>query len=76
MLAVGPAALYSVTIALRKKFSATYFWKDCVRYNATVRSTFFGTGMLEWVASASYNSLIVFGGKLTLCLSLTYYILF
>lgn len=37
MLAIGPAILYSVTVALRKKFSASHFWKDCCRYNVTVR---------------------------------------
>jgi solute carrier family 27 fatty acid transporter 1/4 len=42
MLAVGPAALYGVTVALRKKFSATHFWSDCVRYRATVRPLFAG----------------------------------
>ena len=37
MLAIGPAILYSVTVALRKKFSASHFWKDCCRYDVTVR---------------------------------------
>lgn len=37
MLAMGPALLSGVTLVLRTKFSATNFWKDCVRYDCTVR---------------------------------------
>lgn len=37
MLAVGPAIMFGVTVALRRKFSVSHFWKDCCRYNVTVR---------------------------------------
>ena len=38
MLCCGPSFFIGCTIALRKKFSAKAYWKDCVRYNATVSS--------------------------------------
>jgi solute carrier family 27 fatty acid transporter 1/4 len=36
MLGVGSVVLFSVTMALRKKFSASNFWSDCIKYNCTV----------------------------------------
>ena len=36
MLCCGPSFFIGCTIALRKKFSAKAYWKDCVKYNATV----------------------------------------
>lgn len=36
MLALGPSFLKGVSIAMRSKFSASNFWKDCVRYHCTV----------------------------------------
>ena len=46
MLCCGPSFFIGCTIALRKKFSAKAYWKDCVKYNATVsthhiRNTYF-----------------------------------
>ena len=38
MLCCGPSFFIGCTIALRKKFSAKAYWKDCVKYNATVSS--------------------------------------
>lgn len=35
MVGVGNALIHGCTVALRKKFSATNFWKDCIKYNAT-----------------------------------------
>lgn len=36
MVGVGQTLLCGVTVALRRKFSATNFWKDCIKYNCTV----------------------------------------
>jgi len=37
MLALGPSFRYGISVTLRVKFSASNFWKDCVKYNCTVR---------------------------------------
>ena len=37
MLSIGPCFYAGVKVAMRNKFSANNFWKDCVKYNATVR---------------------------------------
>lgn len=34
--AVGQAIIYGTTVAIRNKFSASNFMKDCIKYNATV----------------------------------------
>lgn len=36
MLAAGQALAFGVTVALRRKFSATNYWTDCEKYNCTV----------------------------------------
>jgi solute carrier family 27 (fatty acid transporter), member 1/4 len=36
MVGVGSVLLRGVTMALRKRFSASQYWTDCIRYNATV----------------------------------------
>ena len=38
MLALGPSFCFGLCIALRVKFSASNYWKDCVKYNCTVRN--------------------------------------
>lgn len=35
MLGVGIVLLFGITMALRKKFSASNFWADCIRYKCT-----------------------------------------
>lgn len=35
MVGVGIVLLYGVSMALRKKFSASNFWTDCIKYNCT-----------------------------------------
>lgn len=35
-LGVGQALVGGLTVTLRKKFSGSNFWKDCIRYNCTV----------------------------------------
>lgn len=35
MLGVGIVLLFGVSMALRKKFSASNFWSDCIKYNCT-----------------------------------------
>lgn len=36
MLGAGVVLLFGCTMALRKKFSASNFWSDCIKYNCTV----------------------------------------
>lgn len=36
MLGVGQAILRGVSVVIRKKFSASNFWKDCAKYRCTV----------------------------------------
>ena len=36
MLGVGAVLVGGVTMALRKKFSASNFWSDCIKYECTV----------------------------------------
>lgn len=36
MIGVGQTLLRGITIVVRRKFSATNFWKDCKKYNCTV----------------------------------------
>ena len=36
ILGIGQCLLYGNTIALRRKFSASQFWNDCIRYHCTV----------------------------------------
>lgn len=37
IMGVGQCLLYGMTVVLRKKFSASRFWDDCVKHNCTVR---------------------------------------
>lgn len=36
VIGVGEVVLMGVTLVLRKKFSASNYWKDCAKYKATV----------------------------------------
>lgn len=36
IMGVGQCLLYGMTVVLRKKFSASRFWDDCVQYDCTV----------------------------------------
>ena len=38
IVGVGQCLIYGLTVVLRKKFSASRFWEDCVKYNCTVRT--------------------------------------
>lgn len=38
IMGVGQCVIYGLTVVLRKKFSASRFWDDCVKYNCTVGS--------------------------------------
>ena len=37
VLGVGQALINGCTVVIRKKFSASRFWDDCLKYNCTVR---------------------------------------
>ncbi|XP_055095283.1 long-chain fatty acid transport protein 1 isoform X3 [Symphalangus syndactylus] len=36
IIGVGQCLIYGLTVVLRKKFSASRFWDDCIKYNCTV----------------------------------------
>lgn len=36
MVGVGQMLLRGATVTLKKKFSASNFWPDCIKYNCTV----------------------------------------
>lgn len=38
IVGVGQCLLHGLTVVIRKKFSASRFWDDCVKYNCTVRT--------------------------------------
>lgn len=38
MLAIGQGLIFGLSLAIRRKFSASNYWKDCRRYNCNVRA--------------------------------------
>ncbi|XP_043940390.1 long-chain fatty acid transport protein 1 [Protopterus annectens] len=36
IMGIGQCVLYGLTVVIRKKFSATRFWDDCIKYHCTV----------------------------------------
>lgn len=36
IVGVGQCLLHGMTVVIRKKFSASQFWEDCVKYNCTI----------------------------------------
>lgn len=36
---MGQCLIHGMTVVIRKKFSASRFWDDCVKYNCTVSGT-------------------------------------
>ena len=42
ILAMGQMITHGCTVALRKKFSASNFWNDCIKYQCTVSYLFKG----------------------------------
>ncbi|KAM6237390.1 long-chain fatty acid transport protein 4 isoform 2-T3 [Spheniscus humboldti] len=49
IVGVGQCLLQGMTIVIRKKFSASHFWEDCVKYNCTVGSCGFNSRILPGV---------------------------
>lgn len=45
MLGIGQAVLTGNTVAIRRKFSASNFWKDCAQYKCTVSVS----NLYEWL---------------------------
>lgn len=41
IIGVGQVVLQGCSCAIRQRFSASNFWKDCVKYECTVRVLFF-----------------------------------
>lgn len=35
-MGVGQCIIHGMTVVIRKKFSASRFWDDCVKYDCTV----------------------------------------
>lgn len=35
-MGVGQCLIHGMTIVIKKKFSASKFWEDCIKYNCTV----------------------------------------
>lgn len=38
MIGAGQMLLRGISVALRKKFSASGFWNDCAKFNCTVKT--------------------------------------
>lgn len=36
IVGVGQCIIHGMTVVIKKKFSASRFWDDCVKYNCTV----------------------------------------
>lgn len=36
-MGVGQCLIQGLTVVVKKKFSASRFWEDCIKYNCTVR---------------------------------------
>lgn len=36
IVGVGQCLIHGMTVVIKKKFSASRFWDDCVKYNCTV----------------------------------------
>lgn len=41
ILGAGQALMRGITVVLRRKFSASKYWSECVHYECTVRSSLF-----------------------------------
>ena len=61
MLALGPSFCFGLCIALRVKFSASNFWKDCVKYNCTVRNWYEVIDCLRVMGSKILLIMIILG---------------
>ncbi|XP_050294067.1 long-chain fatty acid transport protein 4-like [Anthonomus grandis grandis] len=57
MLAIGQAILFGLTVALRKKFSASNYWSDCQKYGCTV-SNYIGEICRYLLASHKPNTIV------------------
>lgn len=39
IIGVGQCLIHGLTVVVKRKFSASRFWEDCIKYNCTVRAT-------------------------------------
>lgn len=39
-MGVGQCLIHGLTVVVKKKFSASRFWEDCIKYNCTVSVIF------------------------------------
>uniref|UniRef100_A0A665VU40 Arachidonate--CoA ligase n=1 Tax=Echeneis naucrates TaxID=173247 RepID=A0A665VU40_ECHNA len=42
IMGVGQCLIHGLTVVVKKKFSASRFWEDCIKYNCTVRIYYIG----------------------------------
>ncbi|XP_069783473.1 long-chain fatty acid transport protein 1-like isoform X6 [Narcine bancroftii] len=49
IVGIGQCLLHGLTVVIKKKFSASHFWDDCVKYNCTVGACGFNSRILPKV---------------------------
>ncbi|VFV21340.1 long-chain fatty acid transport [Lynx pardinus] len=49
IVGIGQCLLHGMTVVIRKKFSASRFWDDCIKYNCTVGACGFNSRILSFV---------------------------
>lgn len=37
-MGIGQCLIHGLTVVVKKKFSASRFWEDCIKHNCTVRA--------------------------------------
>jgi len=60
IVGVGQCLIHGMTVVIRKKFSASKFWDDCIKYNCTVSN---GINGLLWNIQ-EINLPVVFTAKM------------
>lgn len=55
IIGAGQALLQGVTVVLRRKFSASKFWADCINYECTVRLFYYL--QIFWFFAISFEKL-------------------
>ena len=73
MLSSGQMLFTGATLVIRKKFSASNFWLDCIKYKCTVSVAFYGWGgfffaelaIIVWSANTMSGGKIGFNNNIT-----------
>lgn len=53
IIGVGQALFMGSSVVIRRRFSATQYWSDCVKYGCTVRVSFLQ--VMDWSYRNAYN---------------------